>query len=105
VADGIRNDGGTFRAGLVKNPDDTFVSDDGGIIAAHRWRRWRLELLRVASRATTAILCRDDSGCMKEQVRLNWDSIDREPATLRAGIGFRPCRRNRSTRRAIAHKI
>ena len=34
VAARIRNDGGTFRAGLVaKNPDDKFVSDDG---ATHR---------------------------------------------------------------------
>lgn len=89
VAARIRNDGGTFRAGLVaKDPDDTFVSDDGAIITAGRWRRWRLELLRVGTRETTAILYLDDGGRMTEQARLNWDSTDREPATLRAGIGF-----------------
>ena len=88
VAARIRNDGGTFRAGLVaKNPDGTFASGDGGIIAVHGWHRWRLELLRVATRETTAILYLDDGGRMKEQARLNWDSTDREPATLRAGIG------------------
>jgi hypothetical protein len=89
VAARIRNDGGTLRAGLVaKKPDGTLVPDEGGIITAGRWRRWRLELLRVATRETTAILYLDDGGRMTEQARLNWDSMDREPATLRAGIGF-----------------
>jgi hypothetical protein len=89
VAARIRNDGGTLRAGLVaKKPDGTLVPDEGGIITAGRWRRWRLELLRVATRETTAILYLDDGGRMTEQARLNWDSTDREPATLRAGIGF-----------------
>ena len=27
---------------------------------------------------------------MKQQARLNWDSTDREPASLRAAIGFSP---------------
>ena len=64
----IRNDGGTFRAGLLaKNPDDTFVSGDGGIIA---------------------ILYLDDGARVKEHARLNWDSTDRESATLPAGVGF-----------------
>jgi hypothetical protein len=89
VAARIRNDGGTLRAGLVaKKPDGTLVPDEGGIITAGRWRRWRLELLRVATRETTAILYLDDGGRMAEQARLNWDSTDREPATLCAGIGF-----------------
>jgi hypothetical protein len=47
-----------------------------------------LELLRVGTRETTAILYLDDGGRMTEQARLNWDSTGREPATLRAGIGF-----------------
>jgi hypothetical protein len=92
VAARIRNDGGTFRAGLVArdthDPDDPFVSDDGAIITAGSWRRWRLELLRVATRETTAILYLDHGGRMTEQARVNWDSTDREPQTFRAGIGF-----------------
>jgi hypothetical protein len=92
VAARIRNYGGTFRAGLAaRNPDDTFVSDDGGLIEAGRWRRWRLELLRVGTRETTAILYLNnlnDGGRMQEQARLGWDSTGDEPDRLRAGIGF-----------------
>jgi hypothetical protein len=92
VAARIRNYGGTFRAGLVaRNPDDTFVDDDGGIVETGRWRRWRLELLRVGTRETTAILYlndRNDGGRMQEHARLDWDSTGAEPDRLRAGIGF-----------------
>ena len=91
VAARIQNDGGTLRPGLVaKNPDGGFPFDDGpGVIAVGEWRRWRLEVLRVASRETTAVLSLDEGGGrLKEQVRLNWDSRVHEPLRLRAGIGF-----------------
>jgi len=52
------------------------------------WRRWRLELLRVGTRETTAILYLNNGGRMKEQARLNWDSTGHEPDKVRAGIGF-----------------
>jgi hypothetical protein len=73
---------------VAKNPDDKFVSDDGGIIEAGRWRGWRLELLRVGTRETTAILYLNNGGRMQEQARLDWDSTGHEPDKVRAGIGF-----------------
>jgi hypothetical protein len=47
-----------------------------------------LELLRVGTRETTAILYLDDGGRMQEQARLDWDSTGHEPDKVRAGIGF-----------------
>jgi Peptidase family M23 len=91
VAARIQNDGGTLRPGLVaKNPDGQLRHADApGVVAVGEWRRWRLELLRVASRETTAVLSLDESGGrLKEQARLNWDSSVHEPLRLRAGIGF-----------------
>jgi hypothetical protein len=89
VAARIRNYGGTFRAGLVaKNPNDKFVHDDGGLIETGKWRKWRLELLRVGTRETTAILYLNNSGRMHEQARLDWDTTGHEPDKVRAGIGF-----------------
>lgn len=92
VAARIRNDEGTLRAGLVaKNPDSTREAKDSqAIITLDRWRKWRLELLRLGTRETTAILYLDEDGRMKEQIRLNWDSTPPEPLSLRAGIGFSP---------------
>jgi hypothetical protein len=52
------------------------------------WRKWRLELTRLATRETTAVLYLDAGARMAEQVRLNWDSTEHEPSRLRAGIGF-----------------
>lgn len=89
VAARIHNDGDTLRAGLVaKNPDGGFPSRNGPVIATGEWRKWRLELLRLGMRETTAILFLDDGGRMKEQARLDWDSTVHEPLRLRAGIGF-----------------
>ena len=42
----------------------------------------------IATRETTAILYLDDGGRMTVQARLNWDSTDGEPASLRARVGF-----------------
>jgi hypothetical protein len=46
-----------------------------------------VELRRVATRETTAILHLDQGGRMVEQVRLNWDSTAHQPLSLRVGIG------------------
>ncbi len=89
VAARIRNYEGTLRAGLrAKNPDGTFESDDGPIIELNRWRRWRLELLRVGTRETTAILYLGNGGHLTEQARVDWDSSTREPTTFRAGVSL-----------------
>lgn len=89
VAAQILNYGGTLRAGLVvRKPDGALDNELGPAGAVGGWRKWRLELLRVATRETTAILYLDESGRMKEQCRLNWDSTAHEPLRLRAGIGF-----------------
>jgi len=75
VAARIRNDGDTFRAGLVaEKTDGEYVSDDGAIIVPGMWRRWRLKFLRLATRETAAILHLDDCGRMGEHACLNWDS-------------------------------
>jgi hypothetical protein len=85
----IHNDAGTLRAGLVaKGQNGPPKSTDGPAVAMGTWRKWRLELLRVATRETTGILYLDEDGRMKEQARLNWDSSANEPLTFRAGIGF-----------------
>ncbi len=94
VAARVRRKGNRLRAGLVAgNPDGD--GRDGPVIATGVWRKWRLELLRVGTRETTAVLYLDEGGRMKEQARLNWDTTTLEPTSLRAGIGY-------SSRRAAA---
>ena len=90
VAGRIRNVDGALRAGLVaRGPDGGLEGKDASaVVAVGSWRKWRLELLRVATRETTAVLHLDEGGRMREQVRLNWDSTGHEPLRLRAGIGF-----------------
>jgi hypothetical protein len=90
VAARIHNVDGALRAGLVaRRPDGGLESQDAAaVVAIDRWRKWRLELLRVATRETTAVLHLDEGGRMTEQARLNWDSTEHEPLSLRAGIGF-----------------
>jgi hypothetical protein len=90
VAARIRNINGLLRAGLAARQADgkLFNRDSPVTVAVGKWRKWRLELLRVATRETTAILHLDEGGRMKEQVRVNWDSTGNGPASLRAGIGF-----------------
>ena len=58
VAARIHNDAGMLRAGLVaRGADDTLRAKDGpATIDLGSWRKWRLELLRLATRETTAIL-------------------------------------------------
>lgn len=77
-----------LRAGLNARSADRQIirRDASAALPAGRWRKWRLELLRLATRETTAILFLNNGGRMQEQVRLNWDSVGREPIQLRAGI-------------------
>ena len=86
VAARINKDGDSFRAGIiVKNPDGTLSpSNSAAIVAKDTWRRWKLHLLRIGTRETTAVLFLDDD----EKLRINWDSTTHEPLRLRAGIGI-----------------
>ena len=90
VAARMHSDANTLRAGLVaRDADDTLRGRNGtAIVALGVWRKWRLELLRLATRETTAILYLDQGARMTEQVRLNWDSTANEPTSVRVGIGF-----------------
>lgn len=86
----IRHEGGLLFAGIVANDLDggLNVANSSAIITPGVWRRWRLHLLRVGTRETTAVLYLDEDGEMKEQARINWDSTSSEPEVLRAGIGL-----------------
>lgn len=90
VAARIHNNGGKLRPRLVaRNVDDELTARDASAeITTGVWRKWRLEILRVGTRKTTAILYLDEAGRMKEQIRLDWDSTTHEPSKLRAGLGF-----------------
>ena len=82
----IHRDGDSFRAGIiVKNPDDTVSpSNSVAVVAKDSWHRWKLQLLRIGTRETTAVLFLDDN----EKLRINWDSTAHEPRKLRAGVGL-----------------
>jgi hypothetical protein len=86
VAARIHKDGDSFRAGIiVKNPDGTVSpSNSAAVVARDTWRRWKLHLLRIGTRETTAVLFLDDD----EKLRINWDSTTHEPRKLRAGIAL-----------------
>lgn len=86
VAARIHRDGDSFLAGIiVKNPDDTVSpSNSAAVVAKDTWRRWKLHLLRIGTRETTALLFLDDD----EKFRINWDSTTHEPRKLRAGIAL-----------------
>jgi Peptidase family M23 len=90
VAARIQKSGDALRAGIiVKNPDGTLKdSDSAAVIATGVWRRWRLHLLRLATRETTAVLYLNEGEQLVEQARINWDSTIYEPLSLRAGIGL-----------------
>ena len=90
IAARIRNVDGELLAGLVvRNADGTLISKNADTeIETGAWRQWRIELLRLATRETTAILYLDENGRAREQARLNWDTTCIEPTRLRAGIGF-----------------
>jgi hypothetical protein len=79
-------DGDSLRAGIiVKNPDGTLSpSNSTAVVTKNTWRRWKLHVLRIGTRETTAVLYLDD----EEKLRVNWDSTTYEPLKLRAGIGL-----------------
>ena len=95
VAARIRNVGTTdspdYLAGIiaqekpgkfkVKNCDET---EPAARIGINQWRHWKLHLLRLGTRETTAVLYLDG----EEQARLNWDTTELEPEIFRAGIGL-----------------
>lgn len=83
----IHRQGGLLLAGLVANEPDT-DSDSAAVIIPGEWRKWRLRLLRIGTRETTAVLYLDENGEMVEQDRLNWNSTGSETTGLRAGIGL-----------------
>jgi hypothetical protein len=86
VAARIHKDVDSFRAGIiVKNRDDTVSpSNSAAVVRKDTWHRWKLHLLRIGTRETTAVLFLDDD----EKLRINWDSTTHEPRKLRAGIGL-----------------
>ena len=86
VAARIHRDGDTLRAGIiVKNPDGTLSPlNSTTVLAKDTWRKWKLHVLRIGTRETTAVLSLDD----KEKLRVNWDSTTFEPRTLRAGLAL-----------------
>ena len=90
IAARIRNVDGALLPGLViRNADGSLTSRNADTeIQIGAWRQWRVELLRLATRETTAILYLDENGRATEQARLNGDMEGVEPTRLRAGIGF-----------------
>ena len=85
VAARIRNTNGSLRAGIAA-PDGTIITavNRSTAILTNVWRKWKLHLLRIGTRETTAVLYLDDV----EQIRRNWDSTSFEPDKLSAGIGL-----------------
>jgi parallel beta-helix repeat protein len=81
-----------YLAGIIaqEKPGGGFKVKDaegpGSIISENQWRHWRLHLLRIGTRETTAVLYLDG----EEQARLNWDTTGLEPKVFRAGIGLTP---------------
>jgi hypothetical protein len=84
----ICHKGGLLLAGIVAN--DSKLENSSAIIKLDEWRRWRLHLLRIGTRESTAVLYLDNDGVLEERVRLNWDSTVNEPSILRAGIARSP---------------
>lgn len=88
VAARIRHDGTSHVAGIAyqtlggtSKGSDSSTGIDIGV-----WRKWRLSLLRLSTRETTAVLYLDDGTQLVERARVNWDSTAVEPLSVRAGI-------------------
>ena len=96
VAARIFCDGDALRAGIiVKNPDGTLSPlNSNAILEKNKWRKWKLHVLRIGTRETTAVLSLDDQEDNQEELRIqevlrvNWDSTTHELHALRAGIGL-----------------
>jgi Membrane proteins related to metalloendopeptidases len=88
VAARIRHNGTSLVAGIAYQAlnNASKSSDSSAVINIGAWRKWRLSLLRLATRETTAVLYLDDGAQLVEQVRVNWDSTGSEPLSARAGV-------------------
>lgn len=86
AAAAIRNDGGSIVGAIaVKKPDGSIgVTAGTSAMAIGAWRRMSLELLRLGTRETTAVLYLDGI----EETRRTWDGTAYEPDGVRAGIGL-----------------
>lgn len=78
---------GAIYAGIADRKADGITT--GGlngtvVIGTGSWRKWTLQLLRVGTRETTAVLLLDGA----EVVRHSWDTTVREPAAIRVGVGY-----------------
>lgn len=88
VAARIYNNGTSLVAGIAYQTLNNTINgaNSSAVINLGVWRKWRLSLLRIATRQTTAVLYLDVGAQLVEQVRVNWDSTGAEPLSVRAGI-------------------
>jgi hypothetical protein len=80
----------TLWAGItVRKPDGSLKPRNSkAAIELGQPRRWKLHLLRLGTRETTAVLFLDG----EEAVRLNWDTVGVELLEFRAGIASIPAK-------------
>lgn len=84
----LHRDGRNLARILAREADGTPQRSTHGVEIGPGWRRWRLHVLRLGTRETTAVLYLDEGGQLVEQDRLDFDSTGAEPEVLRAGIAF-----------------
>lgn len=83
VAARIRHDGTKLVAGIAyQTPNAQGARNNSTGIALGGWLKWRLSMLRLATREMTAVLYLDQA----EHVRVSLDSTGSEPLSARAGI-------------------
>jgi hypothetical protein len=71
----------------VRKPDGSLKSRNSkAAIELGQWQRWKLHLLRLGTRETTAVLFLDG----EEALRLNWDTVGVELSQFRVGIASIP---------------
>jgi murein DD-endopeptidase MepM/ murein hydrolase activator NlpD len=93
VAAGIYHSGNkVFQTRLIAKDSDGIIkhSEINGKISVQEWKKWRLELRRVGTRTTTAILYLGDknNSTSFEIATISYDSRPYGPKKLRVGIGF-----------------
>jgi hypothetical protein len=84
AAAAIRNVGGSYHAGvMVQRPDQSLAGAIGRrLVPLGRWLHWRLELTRLGTRQSIAVLQIDN----EESARFHWDSRARPLESFRFGI-------------------
>ena len=84
VAARLHKGAGPVWAGIAaRRPDGSLAIDNSNVeMEIDSWCRWKLRLLRIGTRETTAVLYVNGG----EKARTNWDSTGYEPLKLRAGI-------------------